>query len=676
MRWSIKSTHLPALMLALLALGAVGQAMAFDWAPSGQSMKGVAGAKPVLVALVKFLDVPNSLEPSHFRKLVFSDLNRYLMEVSYGKVSIFGDVTDKWVSLPKPLSSYTDPNVNRGMRQLRFVEDAVRAIDGSVNFTKYEFIIIVHSGRNSLISGDPRDMESFASRGPYRIDTNEGRVSVGVTVVAEYDPLGPLAHGILRNFGLENLYLWRNGGIIDPVQEWDPMAHGYWAADGGSPVHPCAWNKLKLGWIGDGEVASVGDGEASTFELAPLGRPGGGPLRAIRINVSRDLALFIEYRTKAGFDSGIPVEGLLLYYVREGLGEGYGPMRVIDSKPETPTLNDAPLLPGEFFQNCSLGITVFLLRSSESGCTVKVDRTGLPPLARLRILANVANATIEVDGKPVRLEGYSSTLILPSGEHVLKAEPIIQLKASRAVFASWNGSSTANPISLTIRSDSCLSVAYKMHYPLKIRSEFGEVSGDGWYEEGAVARIRAIAAREFPNGTRIVFSGWSGDVRSSAAEAEVKIDSPKEAIANWRRQYSLKVGFSGLPEGSRVRLFVNGREEWARAPEGASVWLDAGEEASLAVNGTIAADGSRFELVRIEDPKGKPVEFPIRLDGPREVIAVYRKAPALPMGGGGPDLGSLVERLIRGFLEALRRLLGDGTGKAGAAGTACAALGL
>ncbi|MEM2882187.1 MAG: hypothetical protein QXL35_02915 [Candidatus Bathyarchaeia archaeon] len=658
-----KSHHSSALMLALLAVGWIGWAAAADWAPSGQSAKQVVGTKSALVALVKFLDVPSSLEPAHFRGLVFSDLNRYLMEISYGKVSIAGDVTDRWFPLPKPLSSYTDPNVNRGIRQLRFLEDAVKAIDSHVNFSKYEFLIIVYSGKNFLISGDPRDMESFSSRGPYRIDTGEGRISVGVTVVAEHDPLGSFAHGILRNFGLENLYIWRNREIIDPVEEWDPMAHGYWAGNGSSPVHPCAWNKLKLGWIGQGDVASVEDGGVSTFDLAPLGNGTGSP-KAIRINISKDLALFMEYRVKAGFDSGLPSEGLLLYYVREGLEEGYGPMRIIDSRPGTPTLNDAPFSPGEIFQNSSLGITVFILKSSASGCTVKVDRTGLPPLVRLRISANVANATMEVDGKPVRLEGHSSSLILPIGDHVLKAEPIIQSGSIRAIFASWNGSLSENPLSIALKSDALLIATYRMQYPLRIRSAFGEVSGDGWYDEGARAIIRAIKARELANGTRIVFAGWGGAISSTDPEVGITIDSPKEVIANWRRQYSIKIGFRGLPNGSRAGLWVNGGEVWTKVPEKASLWLDAGEEVSLAINKTIAADGSKFELVRVEDPKGKLVEFPIKLDGPREFIVVYRKAPTLGIEGGGPDFGKLMEGLLRELIEALRRLLEKGIGKA------------
>lgn len=660
----LKSYCSSALMLALLALGSIGGAMASDWTPSGQLAKRAVGTKQVLVALVKFIDVPNSLEPAHFRALVFSDLNGYLREASYGRVSIAGDVTDRWFPLPKPLSSYTDPNINRGIRQLRFLEDAIKAIDGYVDFAKYEHLILVYSGKNFLITGDPRDMESFSSRGPYTINTGEGRISVGVTVVAEHDPLGSFAHGILRNFGLENLYIWRNRELIDPVEEWDPMAHGYWANNGSSPVHPCAWNKLKLGWIDQSEVASVKDGEVSTFGLAPLGKAGPASPKAVRIDISKDLALFMEYRVRAGFDSGLPAEGLLLYYVREGLGEGYGPMRVIDSRPETPTLNDAPLQPGEFFQNSSLRITVFVLNSSASGCTVKVDRTGLPPLVRLSVSSNIANAAIEVDGEPVRLKGHSLTLILPTGEHSLKAEPMIQSELSRAVFASWNGSLAANPISIALKSDSLLIATYRMQYPLRIRSALGEVSGDGWYDGGTRARIRAIKARELANGTRIVFAGWSGALSSPDPEAEMVIDSPKEVIANWGRQYSVRIGFRGLPNGSRAGLWANGRELWIKVPEKASLWLDAGEEVSLAVNKTIVVNGSKFELARVEDAQGKPIEFPIKLDGPKEFVIVYRKAPTLAIDGGGQDFGKLVEGLVRGFIEALRRLLEKGIGKA------------
>ena len=67
--------------------------------PAGAVEKG-------MILLVEFPDVKHDVTRNFVTERFFDRLNRYVQEMSYGKVSIGGQVTEKWYRMPDSISQY------------------------------------------------------------------------------------------------------------------------------------------------------------------------------------------------------------------------------------------------------------------------------------------------------------------------------------------------------------------------------------------------------------------------------------------------------------------------------------------------------------------------------------------------------------------------------------------
>jgi hypothetical protein len=79
---------------------------------------------------------------------------------------------------------------------------------------------------------------------------------------------------------------------------------------------------------------------------------------------------------------------------------------------------------------------------------------------------------------------------------------------------------------------------------LTVLSPFGTVGGEGWYPNGATAHATLnTGIVDHGNGTRRVFTSWSGDASGDnyAQSNPITMNGPKTAIANWKTQYYLTV---------------------------------------------------------------------------------------------------------------------------------------
>ncbi len=97
---------------------------------------------------------------------------------------------------------------------------------------------------------------------------------------------------------------------------WELMAAGSWGCgpvtesrDPFGPTHMSARTKNVLGWVDYVEEGSVREHE---IFLDPI-QESGQALR-IPLDPAGNEALILEYRTKTGFDSQIPAEGVLIYH--------------------------------------------------------------------------------------------------------------------------------------------------------------------------------------------------------------------------------------------------------------------------------------------------------------------------------------------------------------------------
>jgi len=153
-------------------------------------------------------------------------------------------------------------------------------------------------------------------------------------------------------------------------------------------------------------------------------------------------------------------------------------------------------------------------------------------------------------------------------------EKIIGADSTRYVFKNWignyyNGSDTLIKKSFDNADLIYERYNYDIEYYLKVISEKGSVSGEGWYLKDSQATI-SISPTEIMEGNNIkyIFSGWSGDISSTEQTTTVVMDGPKTITANWKKQYLVVVqseygsvsGAGWYDEGSTVTISVSPTE--------------------------------------------------------------------------------------------------------------------
>ncbi len=311
---------------------------------------------PVLLAA--YNNIPSTTERQQFQDGLFGTrstgtMAQYFAEVSRGRFMLSGDVHG-WYFLPQAKSYYTRggplgdealfPESPGGL-----VAHAVAAADSGVDFGMYDndgpdgvpnsgdddgvvdALIVVHGGGDAA-AGDNGNIWSYTGRlGADAVVTADQSASGGYIRVDLYSLLPELAgngsfpfpaeigvfcHEFGHQLGLLDLYpVAVNSGeeiVSNGIGIWGLMGFGTQGGDGSSPerpTHPCAWSKLRLGWV---ELA--GQDSSGTIALEPVQDSG----KVIRVwdNDQRDLSYFLlANRSRTGFDSGLPGEGLLVWHI-------------------------------------------------------------------------------------------------------------------------------------------------------------------------------------------------------------------------------------------------------------------------------------------------------------------------------------------------------------------------
>ncbi|KAI0015131.1 M6 metalloprotease [Xylariomycetidae sp. FL0641] len=147
-----------------------------------------------------------------------------------------------------------------------------------------------------------------------------------------------------------------------------------------------AWDKWRLGWLADDQVACVEQQESSSSSssshlLTPL-ETGGAGLKAVVV-VERhggSEALVAELRSARGLDGEVCAPGVLLYTVSTTTPTGEGPVRVLDANPLSggcagEELSDGTLtLAGvSSFAVPGWGVEVTVTKESDEGVEIRVD---------------------------------------------------------------------------------------------------------------------------------------------------------------------------------------------------------------------------------------------------------------------------------------------------------------
>jgi immune inhibitor A len=296
----------------------------------------VQGSLRVMVLLADFDDREGTKPVAHYENLLFSkdthatgSMRDFYDEVSQGHVDVIGEVHG-WFRLPRSYSYYTNGDSGTGSyprNAQRMAQDAVNAaLASGVQFrgdldaldqSTVTALFVVHAG----IGAETRP------RGPSQSDNIWSHkwwmptVQVGPNLVVNryltipHDArLGVAAHELGHlAFQWEDFYdpnYAEDGSAWDGSGDWDLMAGGSYNGDGRSPAHPIAWHKSQHGWVELEEIRG-----SSRLTLDPASR--GKAYKLISSRYRSRQYLILENRSRSGFDSHLPGEGLLVWRVDE-----------------------------------------------------------------------------------------------------------------------------------------------------------------------------------------------------------------------------------------------------------------------------------------------------------------------------------------------------------------------
>jgi len=240
-------------------------------------------------------------------------LEAYWAQVSGGRAGFGAELHGQVLRLPDPMARYGADDQS-GRRVAELLRDAILAADPAVDFSPYTGVMVIHAGAGQesdlLLDSSDDIWSSYISRVdleeeldlPEGIETADGvAFTEGVIVpeseiqdAPELDPrsnlatLGVMAFETGHFFALPDLFdtgpapqdSWGIGA-------WGVMGLGAWNSNGYVPPHPCAWSKLRLGWI-DAVAARSGD----TLTLAAV--EGAGPV--LRIDATPTESFLAAYR--------------------------------------------------------------------------------------------------------------------------------------------------------------------------------------------------------------------------------------------------------------------------------------------------------------------------------------------------------------------------------------------
>lgn len=221
----------------------------------------------------------------------------------------------------------------------------------------------------------------------------------------------------------------------------------------------------------------------------------------------------------------------------------------------------------------------------------------------------------------------ASFLSVPDTEHILSVQStILGSQGTRYTFDRWSDGNTSE--SRSVSDGGTYTARYITEYKLTIQSEFGSLSGDGWYEAGSSATFSTQSVDGANE--KHIFLGWSGDFNSNDETAEITMNSPKTIAAEWESEYLLTISSDyGGPTGGG--------------------WYDANSTASISVE---EATGLLIRQVFqgwSGDFTGDSSSTSITMNGPKSITAVWKTDYTqlyFVAGGGAIILGAIITLFV------------------------------
>ena len=324
----------------------------------GPQSTQAAGAKKVLMVLVRFPDAKSSTPVEVIKRRVAIGLNAYVVEQSYGLASVKADFLSD-VVLPDSLSRYKISPYNFQVDKQRIhklISDTMTAIEMTVDFSAYDHMLIIPAVQTLPGKGygmicycaNPGMLSGVIRKNvPHLVTVKSAggkEFSGGIFVGTENANLGMFAHDYFHILG----GMHKNKRLVPCLYDyerqsdslaglpsfdyhavymgpWDIMSQ-HFVRRGEPPQGVSSFTKIRLNWIKAHQVRIVKPGETSYALLAPLSK--GGDLLAVKIPLADGTYYLVENRQPIGFDRVLPDSGIIVLKVNPEAEEGSGTVEV------------------------------------------------------------------------------------------------------------------------------------------------------------------------------------------------------------------------------------------------------------------------------------------------------------------------------------------------------------
>jgi hypothetical protein len=235
-------------------------------------------------------------------------------------------------------------------------------------------------------------------------------------------------------------------------------------------------------------------------------------------------------------------------------------------------------------------------------------------------------AEITVDGEIYLPDELPVTLEWDQGsEHYLSAPEVVKDNPqTRYRFDSWkdNNSEPVRTVTLNDDNEQEFIAIYRLQHTLKPLSEYGEVIGGGWQDEGGTSTFgleSEIVLDEKDDNIRYVFNSWDLGDYPKKPQNQIDIERSTTVTASWDKEYKLD-----------IQTDVPGYDLYGTG------WYLAEKKVSLIAEESLESDDSKTKYVfdRWVSKGSNPVIIPnaqsafttITMDTPYMLEAQYKKS--------------------------------------------------
>jgi len=322
----------------------------------------VIGGVKTLILLIQFPDVRFTSSVREIKGYI-DTMDQWFRTSSYGKMYIDYTIYEEPLTLPEIMAFYGAPNPgaergdnDRG-KELYFahVEDLLLK-ETNIDVRNYKLIVTLYAGKGEASGGGINDLWSsclclgpmvdearseedfqFLERMKLLLPLKGGAQHIiwGLARFSEQESVGVFLHEYSHGLGARDLYVYDKDGYSA-----GEGGVGFWSLmDKGPVLDPVAdldgWTKYILGWIQPVELSSP-QGQYTIYSLDSSGEP---KALLIRIEGKPDEYYFVHARRRAGTDSGLPTEGVIVFKMNDMLIQSSIEERlavIVDANPDTP----------------------------------------------------------------------------------------------------------------------------------------------------------------------------------------------------------------------------------------------------------------------------------------------------------------------------------------------------